>query len=161
MCLLSSLQCRMRPTPPRPLSCEQAASFIVRMRSMLCTPIVRRRGGEEERRSTLATPPLLFSSVRGLLTYSSSLAVEEAAYLRDRGQGGVDRLLHCEEERRHMMEYTAYSSSQCRRWPTPHPPLCTGGRGVGSVLNCDKIVRWRGGVQCLQYSISRMQGLVA
>ena len=37
--------------------------------------------------------------------------MEEVAYLRDRGRGGVGRLLYREEERRHIMEYVERRST--------------------------------------------------
>ena len=42
------------------------------------------------------------------------LMMEDAAYSQDRGQGGVGRILHRKEERRHTIEHVAYSpSSSC------------------------------------------------
>lgn len=152
---LSSSRPRRRPTPPHLLSCEQAASYVARMRSTRCTPS---QGGEEEWRNTPPTPPLLFSSSRlsiRLTHLLTILAMEEAAYSQDRGQGRVGHLLHRKEERRHTMEYTVYSSSRWRRKFTPCHPSCIGGQRVGPILNCDKIARWRGGVQRLRYPILR------
>ena len=61
-----------------------------------------------------SSPPLLLTM--GVHRILLILTIEEAACLQYRGQGGVGRLLHRKEERRHTveMEYTLYF---------PFPPL--------------------------------------
>ena len=51
-----------------------------------------------------SSPLLLTMGVHSILLI---LTMEEAACLQYRGQGGVGRLLHRKEERRHMIKYTA------------------------------------------------------
>ena len=126
--------------------------------------IARRRGGEEEKRSILPTPTLLFSSSQlstRLTCLVIILVMEEVAYSGDRWQGGVGRLLHCEEERRHTIEYTAYFSSQWRRQPTHHPPSCAGEQGVRPVLNRNKIARWKIRKNTTPRILHLKEGLVA
>ena len=84
-----SLSCSCQPIQPF-LSCP---STSLSNRSRPCTAL-QVQGGEA-----------LYNGVHILLLQ---------AYLQYKGRGGVCWVLHCEEERRHMMEYAAYSSSPPR-----------------------------------------------